>query len=162
MDGERLDAAVLQLLSQVDDDLGALVPSETSLHRHGSLHRIDHRAHDVEHQRHILQHACSRPFACHTLHGTAEVEVYDIGLHRLHDACRLCHRVHVTPIDLYRHGALLVADGELLHRLVYLTDEGIARHELRVHEVGTKLLAHQPEAQVSNILHRCQQHRILA
>ena len=44
VNGERTDAAVLQLLRQFGDDEVTGVPSQTGLHRHGRMHRLDHLA----------------------------------------------------------------------------------------------------------------------
>ena len=112
VDGQRLYAAVLQLLCQFRDDQLLEVPSQSRLHRHGQFHGVHHLARNLQHLGYVLQHACARPFARHLLHRTAEVQVDDVGPRLLHDPCRFHHRLHVAPVDLYAHWALHVADGQ--------------------------------------------------
>ena len=113
---------------------------------------------DVQHQRDIAQHPGAGTLARHALHGTAEVQVDDIGLCLLHNPGGLDHRVHVAAIDLYGHGTLGLADVQLLLRLADGTYQGIGGHELGVHHICPELLAHQAESGVGDIFHRGEQH----
>ena len=56
--------------------------------------------------------------------------------------------------------ALLVADGELLLGGLHVADQGFSAHELGIDHRGAKALAQQAEANVGNIFHRCQKHRV--
>lgn len=108
--GQSLDAAVLQCFSQVGDDQIVGVPSQTRLHGDGRVDCLHHVACNVEQQRYVLQHSGAGSFACHLLHGAAEVDVDDVGVHLFDDASRLNHRLHVASVYLNAYGSLLVAD----------------------------------------------------
>ena len=161
MNGQSLNTTILQLLGQVHNHLMIFVPSQTGLHRNWHLHRIDHCSRNLEHQRNVLQHARTSPFASHTLHRAAKVQVKHIGLSLLHNACSLYHGRHIAAVNLNSHGTLLVADTQLLFCLCHRTNQCISRHKLRIDHISAKALAHQAESRIRNILHRCQEHRLV-
>ena len=158
MDGQCLDAAVLQLLSQCGDDLVLAVPAQTRLHGHRQMHGIDHGSCDFEHQWDVTQHSCTGTLARHALHGAAEIDVDDVRSCLFHNLCSLDHRRHIAPVDLDHHGALLFQHAQLLHRLVDAAYQGIGRHEFRIDHVSTEVTALQAKTHVGHILHRRQHH----
>ena len=156
VDGERLYAAVLQLLSQLGDDEVVAVPSKSGLDRHGHVDRLDHLARDFEHERHIAQHAGSGTFARHFLDGASEVDVYHVGLGLFHDLGSLDHRGGVSAVNLYAHGPFFVVEHHLVERGAYRADDGLCRYELGIYHGGAKPLAEHAEAYVGDVFHRRQ------
>src|SRR5574344_1455248 len=132
VDGERLYAAVLQLLCQRGDNQFVTAPAQPGFDGDGDADRLDHLACDVEHQRDVAQHARTGTLARHLLYRTAEIEVDDIRMRLLHNLCSLDHRLYVAPVNLDAHGALLVADGEFLHRTVDGAYQRFGAYELGV------------------------------
>ena len=157
MDGEGLYAAVLQLLGQLGDDEVVVVPAQSCLGGDGSLHGVDHGTGDVEHQRHVAQHAGPGALAGHLLHGAAEVQVDDVGMSLFHNLGGLDHRVNVAPVDLYAHGSLVVVDLHLLHGRPDVAHDGLGGHKLRVHHVGAVAFAQLAEPDVGHVLHGCEE-----
>ena len=125
MNGQRLDAAILQLLGQVNDNLMALIPAQAGLDRHRHFYRINHGTRDFEHQGDILQHTRSGTLASHALHGAAKVDVKHIGLSLLHNLGRFDHGRHIATINLYGHRSLRLADAQFLLRLAYRANQRI-------------------------------------
>ena len=78
----------------------------------------------------------------------------------LNDLGSLDHCLHVAAVDLNAHGALFVADGELLLGGLHVANQGFSAHKLGIDHRGAKALAQQAEANVGNIFHRCQKHRV--
>ena len=164
MDGECLDATVLQLLGQVLDDEVVHVPSQAGLRRDGCAgHGIDYGTCDGEHLRHVLQESGAGALAGHLLHRAAEVEVEHVRPRMVHDdAGRLAHGIDILAVYLHGHGTLVVADAKFLQALVHQPDEGVAGHEFGIDHSGSHLPAQQAETDICDILHRCQQHGALA
>ena len=160
VDGQRLDAAVLQLLGQLGDDELVLVPAQARLHGNGQLHGVHHLLGDLQQFGDVLQHAGAGALASHLLHRTAEVQVDEVWTGLLNDLGRLDHCLHVAAVDLNAHGALFVADGELLLGGLHVANQGFSAHKLGIDHRGAKALAQQAEANVGNIFHRCQKHRV--
>ena len=84
VDGQSLDAAVLQAFGQINNKRRSvgqeevlLVPSQARLDRDGCVgNSIHNGARDVEDAGNVLQHASSGTFACDLLDRTAEVVFY--------------------------------------------------------------------------------------
>ena len=163
VDSQCFDAAILQLLSQTDNHLVLVVPSEASLHGDGEFHGFHHSSGDVEHQWDILQHTCSCTLSSHFLHGATEVDVEHIGMGCcLHHACCFHHRFHVASIDLHGYGTLLVLHAYLLQGAIHVADQCIGTHKFGIHHLCSKFLAKNSERWVGDIFHRCQKHRLFA
>ena len=162
MDGECRYAAVLQLLGQGGYHQVVGTPSQPCLHRYGQFYRLHHTVRYLKHQGDILQHACSGPLASHFLHRTTEVEVDHIGCRLLHDACRLYHSLHVAPVDLYAHGALFIADGELVNSGLDGAHQCLGTDKLGIYHGSTEALAQHSEANIGDILHGCQHHGLVS
>ena len=159
MNGEGLDATVLQLLSQRGDDELFVVPAQAGLHGDRQFHGIDHLLGDLQHFGDILQHTSPSAFASHLLHRTAEVQVNDIGASLFYDLRGLHHRLHVATVDLDAHRTFLVADGQLGDGGFYIADQRLSTHELRIDHRCSEPLAQQSEADVCHVLHGGQEHR---
>jgi len=162
MNGKGLYAAILQLFSQSNDDFVVGIPAQPRLDGDRQTHGINHGAGNLQHQRHIAQHACPRPLARHAFDGTAEVEVDDIGVRLLHNLRGFDHCCHVAPVDLDGHGAFGITDVQFLFGFADRAYQGIGRHELGVHHVGSKLFTHQAESGIGNVFHRGKQHGAFA
>ena len=159
MDGERRDAAILQLLGQFHDDLAVVVPSQTRFHRHGQVHGLDHGTGDFKHQGDVAQHAGATALARDLLHGAAPVDVDEIGVSLSSDACRLDHRVHIAAIDLDGCRMLARRDGHLLERTLDAANQRVGADELGIDHIGPLFTADEPERLVGDVLHRSQHHR---
>ena len=133
MDGERLYAAVLKLLGKVSDDEVAAVPAQTGLYGDGCVHRLNHLARYVEHERNVLQHARAGSLAGHLLHGAAEVEVDDVGMCLFHYLCCLHHGFGVAAVYLYAHGTFVVAYGELAYCRFDGAHESLGTYKLGIY-----------------------------
>lgn len=153
VNGQRLNAAILQLLGQIGNNVVLLVPSQSRLGRDGNVDRLDNVACDVEHQRNVPQQSSAGAFSGHLLHGTAEVEVDDVGVPLLNNLCRLHHGVYVFAVDLDAHGTFLLVDGHLVEGGFDAAHDGIGRHELRVDHSSTKAFAKHAETDVGHVLH---------
>ena len=115
MDGQRLDATVLQLLCQRGDDELLVVPTQTGLSRHGNTDGIDHLLRNLQHLGNVLQHTCTGTLARHFLHGTTEIQVDDVRAGLLDNLGSFNHCIDITAVDLDAYGPFLVTDGQLLH-----------------------------------------------
>ena len=162
VDGQGADAAVLQLFGQGDDNLVLGIPAEAGLHGNGYLHRIDHGAGDLQHQRDVLEHARSGSLARHALHGTTEVDVEDVRACLFHNLGGFDHRGRVSPVYLDGYGAFFVADVQFLFRFADGAYQRVGRYEFGVHHVCTEAFAHQSESRVGNVLHRGEEYRAFA
>ena len=159
---ERLNATILKLFGQRRDDEMVAVPAQSGLHRHGNVDRLHHRPRDVEHEGHVLQHAGAGSLARHLLHGTAEIQVDDVGPCLFHTLGGLHHVLHRATIDLYPHGAFLVADGQFVDRGLDVAHQGLGRHELGVDHGRAETLAEHAESDVGDVLHGGQQQGAVA
>lgn len=159
VNGERLDAAVLQSFCQIGYDEIVGVPSKARLHGDGRVYCLHHIACYVEQQRYVLQHSGSCSLASHLLHGAAEVDVDDVGMHFFNDACRFDHRFYVAPVYLNAHGAFLIANVQLAQGGVDRTYQCLGTYKLGVYHRCSEALAQMAEAYVGDILHRCEKQR---
>ena len=125
------------------------------------MYGIHHLACDFKHLRDILQHSCSCPFSSYFLHGTAEVQVDEIGACLFNDLRSLHHRLYVTAVDLYAYRTLFVADGEFRDGRLHVTNQGLGAHELGIDHRRSEPLAQQPETDVRHVFHRCEEHGAL-
>ena len=143
MNGERLNATVLQLLGQVNDYLMVVIPSQACLHRYQCpWHSIYDSTGDSQHLRHVLQHTCSSPLACHFLYGATEIQVQHIGVSLIDDdSGGFAHGVNEPPVDLNGNGTFIIGHLQLFEASVHHADEGVARHEFRIHHGSPHLPA---------------------
>ncbi len=162
MNGERGDAAILQLLGKVHDVLAGVVPAQARLHRDGDIDGTHHGTRDVEQQRDVAQHACAGTLACHLFHRAAKVDVDDLGGSLLRDARRLDHGVHVATIDLDGSRTLTRIDVQLAHRAADAPHQRLGAHKLGVDHVGTLLAAYQAKRRIGDVLHGSEHHRTSA
>jgi len=162
VDGERLNAAILQLFGQLGDDEVCRIPSQPGLDGNGSLHRFHHLTGDFEQQRDVSEHSRACPLARHLLHRASEVEVDDVGSDLFHDFRGLHHRLHVTPVELYSHGALVVVDDHFVHCRLDIAHDGFSRYKFGVHHVGPETLAQLTESDVRHVFHRGEKERSVA
>ena len=161
MDGERTDATVLQLFSERGDDKVVGVPSQSSLHRHGQVHRLHHLPCDLQEQRNVLQHSGAGTLARHLFHRAAEVDVDDIRVRLFHNTCRLYHRSHIPAINLYAHRTLFVRDIEFGLSRFHRPHQSLGTHKLSVNHRGTKPFTQHSKTDIRYILHRSQKDRTL-
>ena len=155
---QRLDAAVLQLLGELNDDLVVAIPSQASLGSDGNVDRTHHLAGDLEHERHVAQHAGASALVGDLLHRAAKVEVYHIGVSLLRYPGSLDHGSHLTAINLYSRRALARVDDHLAQGAVDAANHGVGAHKLGIHHVGTLLAANLAERHVGHVLHGRQHH----
>ena len=154
VDGEGCNTAVLQLLGKVGDDELLGVPAKSGFHCDGGFYCLHHLARDVEHEGDVLQHTGTGTFACHLLHRTTEVEVDDIGMHLLHNLCRLHHGGHVATVDLNAHRSLFVADGEFVDGGLHRAHQCLGTYKLSIYHSRPESLAQHPESDIRHVLHR--------
>ena len=154
VNGQCRNAAILQLLCQVHYYFMIGIPSQSGFHGDRYFDCIYHGTGYFQHLGDILQHACTGTFACHALHGAAEVDVEYIGVGLLYNARRFHHCFRVPPIYLYGYGALGIADIQFLFGFVDGAYQCVGRYELRIYHICTELLAHQAEGRVGDVLHR--------
>ena len=154
MDRQGGDATVLQLFRQLDNDTMISVPTEARLDGHGNTNRTDDGPRDLEHKRHVAQHAGSGAFACHLLNRASEIDVEHIGPSGLADLCGLDHGLDVAAVDLYRHGAFFVAYPQLFFGAADATNERIARDKFSVHHIRAEAFTHQSEGGIRDVFHR--------
>lgn len=159
VNGECLDAAILQSFCQIGYDEIVGVPSKARLHGDGRVYCLHHIACYVEQQRYVLQHSGSGSLASHLLHGASEVDVDDVGVHFLNDASRLDHRLYVASVYLNAYGSLLVADVQLAQGGVDRAHQCLGTDKLGVYHRCSESLAQMAEANVGDILHRCEKQR---
>ena len=154
MDRQGGDATVLQLFGQLDDDTMIGIPTEARLDSHGDTDSTDDGARDLEHERHVAQHAGSGTFTCHLLDRTSEIDVEHIGPSGLANLCGLNHGLDIAAVDLYRHGAFFIAYPQLLFGAADATNERIARDKFSVHHIRAKAFTHQSEGGIRDVFHR--------
>ena len=162
VDGQCLDATVLQLFGQLGDDELLVVPAQTGLGRHRQTDGIYDLTGNLQHLRDVLQHTGTGTLTSHLLHGTAEVEVDEVRPCLLDYLGSFYHGIYVTTVKLDAHRSLLVADGQLLHCRLDIPDQSLGRHKLGVHHGSSEPLAQHTEADVRHVLHRGQKDRALA
>ena len=132
MDGQGLDAAVLQLFGQGGNDKMLLVPAQAGLDGDGNVrHGIHDGTRYLQHEGDVLEHTGSGTLASHTLNGAAEVDVENIGMGLFDDnLCGVAHRFDEPSVNLDSNGALLIADGQFLDTAVHASNQGVARYKL--------------------------------
>ena len=158
VDGQCLDAAILQLLGKFHDDFMVLVPSQTGFYRDRNLYRIHYGTGDFQHLGDILKHACSCPLACHPLYRASEVQVENVGAGLFYDTRRFYHGFGIFPVDLDGNRTFGGTDVEFHHRLVYRAYQGVARYEFGIDHIGSEFLAKQAERRVGHVFHGGQHH----
>ena len=154
MDRQGGDATVLQLFGQLDDDTMIGIPTEARLDGHRDTDRTDDSPRDLEHERHVAQHAGSGTFTRHLLDRTSEIDVEHIGPSGLANLCGLDHGLDIAAIDLYRNGAFFVAYPQLFFGATDTADERIARDKFSVHHICTEAFTHQSEGGIRDVFHR--------
>ena len=155
MDGQSLDAAILQLLGKRSDDKVFLVPSEACLGGNRRVHGLYHGTRYLKHKRNVAQQARSCPLASHLLHGATKVKVNNVGMESLHYLSRLNHGINVLSIYLNTYGTFIIIDFHLRQSAWYRTYYGISCHKFRIHHSRTETLAQLTETYVSNVFHGC-------
>ena len=159
MDGERLDARILELFCQRYNNLVTFVPAQASLGRDGYIDGLHHGACNFEHARHILQESGTGALAGHALHGTTEVDVEHIGVGALYyDLGRVAHGHGVLAINLDSHGALGLADGEFLQTFADKAHEGVGGHKFGIDHRRAQAAAQQTETDVGHVFHRSEKY----
>ena len=153
VDGEGLDAHVLEGFGELDDDLTIVVPAEAGLHGDGDLHGLDDLADDMEHDVGAAKHTATSALASDTLDGAAEVQVQHLRSSGLGDTGGFDHGLDLAAVDLDGYGALFGADLELARRASDLTDEGVSTEELGVDHVCTEAATEETEGGIRHILH---------
>ena len=134
MYGECLYAAVLQLLGQRHYYFVLGVPAQTGFGGNGHINSINHCTGYFEHAGHVLQQTGTSPLACHTLYGTAKVDVEHIGVGTLHYYLRsIAHSHGVLAVYLYGHWALGLAHGEFFETFVDHAYQGIGCHKFGIY-----------------------------
>ena len=123
----------MELFGQRHDDFLRSVPTQTGFDRDGQFHCVDHSTGNLQHERHVLQHARTGSFAGHALHRTTEIKVDDVGMGALFDNLGgVANGNGVFAVDLYDHGALFVTHGEFVETATHHAYEGVGRHKFRV------------------------------
>ena len=170
VDGKGLYAHVLKTLCQVNDERRAVwevkarsIPPKASLYRdRGVGDSLHHGLGYLKKQGHVLEHAATSPLAGNLSDRTTEVEVQYIGMCLVnHYPGRLTHGIHVLAVDLYCHGALVLANLQFGKTLVDHAYEGIRTDKLGIHHGRPHLLAQQTETYVSDVLHGSQEYRFV-
>ena len=171
VNGQCLDATVLKSLGKINNEGCSvrqkemlLVPSKTGLNRNRGVWNCFYDSLcDVENAWNILQHACSGTFAGNLLDWTTKVDVEYVRMCLIHyDTGRLAHRLDIFAVNLYGDRSFFRADLQFQQAFVHHSDEGVARHELRIDHSCPHLSTKQAKADVRHILHRSQQNRAVA
>ena len=164
MDSKFLDSAVLECFSKGNNKILRhpgisesrypegidarrqvfIIPSETRLGGDGGMNGIDHSACDIEHFRDIAQESGTGTFSGYFLDRTTEVNVDEIGLGGLDDACGL---------NLNGYGSFSIMDSQFARRGCDVTNECIGVDELGINTIGTETLAEHSEGRIGDILH---------
>ena len=166
VDGQGLDACILQAFGQLDYDLGVLVPAQAGLDRH----RFGHGLHDHPGYHHHLvrlpHHPGAGPAARYFVDRAAEVDVNHVAAVASGYLCRvvghpgrLHHRLGNVSVYLDGHRSLLRDGLHLSLRLDGIPDKSVGRDELGIHHRRPLLAAEDAEGRVRHILHRREQHR---
>ena len=159
MNGECLNATLLQLLSQRGDDELFVIPTQTGLHSDRHRDGINNLLGYLQHLGDVLQHTSSSTLASDLLHRTAEVEVYHVRSCLFHYFGSLYHRIDVTTIDLNAHRAFHITDGEFADSRFDITHQRLSTDELGIDHRGSEPLAEQAETNVCHVLHRGEEDR---
>ena len=154
VDGQCGNAAVLQLLGQIDDDLMVGIPAQPGFYGNRYFHGIYYGAGDFKHFRNILQHSGTGAFSGYFLYGASEVDVQYVGTCFFYDSCGSYHGFGVFTVYLYGNGAFFIANRELLRGFIDRTYQCVARNKLGVYHICSKLFTHQTESGIGHILHR--------
>ena len=162
VDGQCLNATILQLFGQRGNDELFMVPTQTGLHRNGELYGLYNLLRNLQHLGDVLEHASTSTLACHFLDRTTEVEVDEVWTSLFNHLCSLNHRLDVTTIDLNAYRTLFVSNSQLPDRRLYITHQSLGGHEFRIDHRGTKPLAQHAEANIRDVLHRSQENGALA
>ena len=169
VDGEGLDAHVLQPFGEVHDDLGAVVPAQAGLHRDGCLDGFHDGFRDGDELVRLAHHAAAGAPARDLGHRAAPVDVDRVGpvpageLRRaVGHPGRIDHRLGDVPVDLDRDGGLLLERAHLGDGLRGVADEPVRGDELGRDHRRPGLAAQDAEGRVRHVLHRRQHHGALA
>ena len=169
VDGQGLDADVLQALGQLHDDLGAVVPAQAGLDGDGLADGLDDGLGDGDHLVRLAHHAAAGAPAGDLADRAAEVDVDEVAAVTAHEFGGMVghlrgphHRVGVAAVDLDADGGLFVRVCILAYGLLGVSDQAFGRDELRIDHVGALLAAYSPEGSVGHVLHRRQQHRLVS
>ena len=160
VDSKFLDSAVLESFCQIDDEGCSIrqierrfIPSEAGFASDGGMDSVDHSACDIEHFRDIAQESGTGTFSGYFLDRTAEVNVDEVGLGSLDDACGLSHRFGITSVDLNGYRSFSIMDGEFARCGGDVTNECVGVDELGINTIGTVTLTEHSEGRIGDILH---------
>ena len=169
MHRQCLDACILQPLSQFHDYLRIFVPSEPRLHRHRFAHCFDNALRNHHHLVRLAHHPRTGASARNLADRTSEVYVNDIAsvssgnLVRIvcHFGCfHHCFRIVSVYLDSYR--CFIIRCFHLGDCLGGVADQSVRRDEFRINHICSEPFADDAERRVSDVFHRCQQHRFFS
>ena len=148
VDGEFGYAAILEALSEIDDEgcsigevEGRFIPSEAGFAGDGCMDGVDDGAGDVEHLGDIAEESCSGTLAGYFLDRAAKIDIDEIRVGGLDDACGVCHGLGVATVYLDGHRTLGIGDGELAGCGGDIAHECIGVDELGIDTIGSVALA---------------------
>ena len=157
MNGQSLNARVLQDSCDFPDADRPLVPAQSGLYRDGTKGFTNHDLREASHLGEVLQDRGTRVLTHHLLHRTPEVDVDQIGLDPIDDLCRPTDLVLVSAEYLDPEGPLFIAEVEFLPGLFRVVDQASGGDELGVEKIGSQPLADDPKGGIADVLHRRQQ-----
>ena len=159
MHGQSRDAAVLKLLGEVGNDDIVAVPAKARLDSDRKPDSFDDLARNLEHQRNITQHSGSGPFMGHLLHGTSEIDVYEVRAGLFYKACGLYHRDYIAAINLNGCRTLAGIYRKLASCGGDRAYQGVGTDKFAVGRRSALLFADQAERAVGDVFHRRQNNR---
>ena len=159
VDGQGLDAHVLQAFGHFFDIFRLVVPAQSGLYGHRQAGAFDHRRRQAGHQRHVFQYGGAGAFADHFFHGAAKIDVHQVGLDGIDDPGAHGHCFFVAAEDLDAERAFVFKEIQLLPAFDGIADQSFAGDEFAVHQIGAVLFADIPERGVAHVFHGGQEER---
>lgn len=159
VDGERLDACILQPEGYLYDTDAAIIPAKAGFdsNREGNL--LHDLAGHALHFGNVEEDARTSAFAGDFFYRAAVIDIHQFRLSSFGNSRRLTHRLNLVTKDLDADRTLVVIDIEFLHALLRIADEPFGRNKLRVHHVCPHFLAYRTEGRITHILHGSKQQR---
>ena len=132
VDGQGLDAHVLQSLGQFHDDLRVLVPSQAGLDSHGKFHGLHDLACDLYHLIRFTHHARAGTATCDLVDRASEVDVHKVCTMASCDLCGLLrhlgcihHRLRYVSVNLDSDRGFVIICNELLEGFSCIADQSV-------------------------------------
>ncbi|CDA55788.1 unknown [Prevotella sp. CAG:604] len=162
VDGECLDSAVLQLLSQVGNDEVVIIPTQSGFHGYRHIDCFHHFSCNIQHQRNIAEHTSSSALSSHFLDRATEVDVNHVRMSLFYNLCSFHHILGGAAVNLNAHRAFLIAYRKLADGALDASHQGFCRYELSINHSCSESLAEHAKTNIRHVFHRSEEEGLRA